>query len=213
MSGCATQSACGPQPYMDASVRPPLAVPQGLEVPNSRGALRIPEQGKGGQVASDPDNCVIEPPAYFARAGEPNPDGLPIRPSSVQGDAAAPQPGASRLTLEVTTFLNEWSDAWSRRDADAWLGLYGAGYAPAGYADSEEWRSEQRRRFEVPATTRVDADSVSVEPQSDGDVIARFTQHFGEAPDERSVIKELVLRPVAGGAAWRIVREKIIEVL
>lgn len=214
LSGCATQSACGPQPYMDASARPPLAVPQGLEAPASRGALRVPERGMGGQIASNPDDCVIEPPAFFARAGERNPDGLPIRPSSAGEDAAAPRAGASRLTRELTTFLGEWSEAWSRRDADAWLGFYAADYAPAGYADGEEWREEQRSRFEVPASTRVDAGSVVVEPRSDGDVVARFTQHFGAAPDERGVVKELVLRPVGGKAAdWRIVQERIVEVL
>lgn len=214
LSGCAAPSPCVPQPYMEASARAPLAIPEDLEAPDSGGALRVPEQGKGGQIASDPDDCVIEPPAFFARASEPNPEGLPIRPSSAGQDAAAPRAGASRLTREVTDFLGEWSEAWSRRDAEAWLGFYAADYAPAGYADGEEWRAEQRSRFAVPATTRVDAGSVAVDPRPDGDVLVRFTQHFGTAPDERSVVKELMLRPVRGGDdRWQIVQEKIVEVL
>jgi len=199
---------------MDASARPPLAVPQGLEAPDSSGALRIPGQGEDGRIAANPDDCVVEPPAFFAEAGESNPDDLPIRPSSVETDAAAPRPGASRLTREATAFLNEWSEAWSRRDADAWLAFYAADYAPAGYADGEEWRQEQRKRFEVPATTRVDAGSVAVESRADGDLAVRFTQHFGEAPDERSVVKELLLRPAENDAAdWQIVQDRIVEVL
>lgn len=215
LAGCATRSACGPAPYQDARARPPLVIPEGLDAPDPRLALRVPEHGaSSGRLASDPADCIIEPPRFYADAGEPNPSGLPVRPSSIvaRGEAA-PQPGISRVGRDVTAFLNQWANAWSRRDADAWLQFYAVDFAPAGYAGPDEWREDQRRRFELPATTRVDANSVAVEPLQDGNARVRFIQRFGEGPDERSVVKELILVPGVQAGDWRIVQERVVEVL
>lgn len=216
LSGCATRSACDPGAYLDADARPPLVVPAGLDVPAQRGTLRLPpEHSAGGRLASNPDDCIIEPPRFYAEAGESNPDGLPVRPSSLAvAGSSAPAPGATRVTREVTAYLNDWAEAWTQRDLDGWLRFYESSYAPAGYSDAAAWRDDQRGRFEIPATTRIDASSVLVEPLPDGKARVRFVQRFGVAPEERSVIKEMVLVPRAGDAiAWGIVDERIVEVL
>jgi len=216
LSGCATRSACDPGPYLEADTSPSLVVPPGLESPVQRSVLRLPEsRAAGGRLASDRDDCIIEPPTFYAEPGEPNPDGLPVRPSALAGaGASTPAAGATRVTREVTAFLNDWSGAWTQRDVDAWLRYYDTRYAPAGYSDAEAWRSDQRSRFEIPATTRIDAASVSVEPLPDGNAKVRFIQRFGAAPQERSVVKEMILVPRTGGTiAWGIVDERIVEVL
>ena len=216
LAGCATRSACGPAPYQEARATPPLAVPEGMDRPDQRAALRVPEpRAAGGRLANDPENCIIDPPPFYVEAGAPNPEGLPVRPSSAAtGAAPTVAPAATRLTREVTAFLNEWTAAWNQRDADSWLRFYAADYAPAGYADPEEWRQEQRSRFEIPASTRIDANSVAVEPRPDGNARVRFIQHFGEAPEQRSVVKELVLEPRSRERTdWRILEERIVEVL
>lgn len=216
LSGCATRSACDPGIYLDAEATPPLVVPAGLDAPPQRGTVRLPEvQGTGGRLASDPDNCLLEPPKFYAEADEANPDGLPVRPSSlVVAGASAPAPGATRVTREVTAFLNDWSGAWTQRDLDGWLRFYESSYAPAGYSDAAAWRDDQRGRFEIPATTRIDASSVLVEPLADGNARVRFVQRFGAAPEERSVIKEMILVPRSGNSIpWGIIDERIVEVL
>jgi hypothetical protein len=215
LAGCATRSACGPAPYQDARARPPLMIPDGLDAPDPQLALRIPEVGvAAGRLASDPANCIIEPPRFFAQAGEPNPAGLPVRPSSVAARGEpVPAPGISRVGRDVAAFLNEWAAAWSRREADAWFQFYSADYAPAGYAGPDEWRDEQRSRFEIPATTRIDPNSVAVEPLPDGQARVRFIQRFGAGPDERAVLKEVILVPGARAGEWRITQERIVEVL
>ena len=216
LAGCATRSACSPAPYQEARAAPPLAVPDDMDRPDQRAALRVPERrGAGGRLANDPENCIIEPPPFYAEAGTPNPEGLPVRPRSAATTATgSPAPAATRLTREVTAFLNEWAAAWSQRDADTWFRFYAVDYAPAGYGGPDEWQQEQRGRFEIPASTQIDANSVAVEPRPDGNARVRFIQHFGEAPEQRSVVKELVLEPRTGErTAWRIVEERIIEVL
>ena len=184
-----------------------------MDAPDGRSALLVPE-ASGGRLASDPENCIIEPPSFFVDAAAPNPEGLPVRPSSaVAASGTTPRTAASPLTREVTAFLNGWADAWSRREADAWLGFYADEYAPAGYEDAASWREAQRSRFEIPASTRIDANSVEVEPMPDGSVRARFVQYFGEAPDQRSVSKELMLVPARSAARWIVIQERIVEVL
>ena len=213
LSSC-VQSACQPGPYLEARTLPPLTVPEGMNVPERQAALRIPDSGAAsGQPAVGADGCVIEPPSFYADAGDPNPEGLPIRPGSSTEKADASVAPASRLSRDVAGFLQEWAAAWTRRDVDAWLSFYSPEFAPEGFAGPEEWREDQRRRFEMPARTRVDAESVTVEGRPDGRSTVRFTQHFGEAPDERSLVKEIVLAPRVTGTRWRIVNERIVEIL
>ena len=195
---------------------PPLTVPEGMDAPDRRNALRVPERrGATGRLAPESEPCIIDPPSFYAEAGAPNPDGLPVRPSSVAAAGLpAPATGTTRVTREITAFLNEWAGAWSQRDADTWFRYYATDYKPVGYGDADEWRAEQRERFQLPATTRIDANSVTVAPQPDGSALVRFIQHFGEAPEQRSVVKEMRLVPrTRGASAWRIVEERIAEVL
>ena len=197
-------SACGPAPYMDARARPALAIPGGLDAPDRRAALRVPAAGEvGGRLANDPANCIIEPPPFRvddrARAAGP-----------VAAARGAPAPGGA--ATDVAGFLERWAGLWNGRDADAWLELYASDYAPQGYGAPEEWRVEQRTRFQVPASTRIDMDTLEVEESADGVVRARFVQRFGQPPEERAVRKQLVLLRLSNGA-WRIVDERILAVL
>jgi hypothetical protein len=192
-AGCTLRSACAPAPYMDARARPALVMPEGLDAPDRRAALRVPAAGEvSGRLANDPRNCIIEPPPFH-----------------IDGGSARP---AAPAATGVAGFLETWAGSWNRRDADAWLGLYAADYMPQGYGAPEEWRVEQRDRFRVPASTRVDLDTLEIEETADGIVRARFVQRFGQPPEERAVRKELVLLPLSNGA-WRIVDERILAVL
>jgi Uncharacterized lipoprotein len=67
LAGCSTlRSSChDPAPYTEAKSIPPLRIPPGLEAPDTRGALRIPELN---EPAPPPrkrgDKCLDEPPPY-----------------------------------------------------------------------------------------------------------------------------------------------------
>ncbi|NHA14714.1 nuclear transport factor 2 family protein [Thioalkalivibrio sp. XN279] len=204
-AGCAMSSACGPAPYMDARARPSLAIPEGLDAPDRRAALRVPAAGEvGGRLANDPGNCIINPPPFYAESSSARAEGSAAAARAVAGPGGA--------ATGVAGFVEQWAALWSGRDADGWLGLYASDYAPQGYGAPEEWRAEQRGRFQVPASTRVDLDTLEVEETADGIVRARFVQRFGQPPEERAVRKELVLLPLSNGA-WRIVDERILAIL
>lgn len=192
---------------MDARARAPLAIPSGLDGPDQRGALRVPAAGSiSGRLADDPGNCIIEPPSFHAPVDAAPGSALPRRSGAGAGVAL------TGTEAEIATFIERWAELWGQRDADGWLGLYAPDYAAVGYPDAATWRAEQRQRFEIPATTRVDLATLEVEPAADSMVRARFVQRFGAPPAERAVRKELVLFPYDGGN-WLIIDERVLEVL
>lgn len=218
VAGCSVSACKDSEAYMASKATDPLRMPEGVEAPETTSAVTIPgdPDGQGGAKRSA-DGCLAEPPQFYGDTTEAVEAGLPARPDAgaaegSSGQGAGPLTGASRLTLDVVAFLDQWAEAWNRRDADAWLAHYESDFAPAGYGSHAEWRDAQRKRFELPAVTSIVKDSVEVNTETDGRVLVKFVQKFGEA-DERSVMKELVLVPRSGAGDWRIASEQIVEVL
>jgi ketosteroid isomerase-like protein len=212
LTGCA-QSACRPGPYLEAQALPPLVIPDGLDAPDRQMALRVPDQRVApGRPSADPDGCVVDPPSYFAEADQPNPDNLPVRPGSLPGAADTPRAAPTRVTREVARFIEEWADAWGRRDFDAWVRFYEPDFAPEGYDSNAAWRSEQQGLFQVQATTEFDAETLRVSVLPDGKVRARFEQQFGLGEQVRVVEKELVLTPGTRRGSWLISEDYVINV-
>ena len=211
LTGCA-QTTCFPGPFLDARALPPLVIPEGLDAPDRQMALRVPARPS---AADGPrlDGCVPAPPPFFVEAGEPNPEGLPVRPGSVVAAAGSPSATPTRVSRDVTRFIEDWAEAWERRDFNAWVLYYEPDFAPEGYESNAAWRSDQERRFEVAATTRIEAESVRVTALPDGNVRARFVQQFGLGDEVRAVVKELVLMPRPRGSGWLITEDYVVEVL
>ena len=225
--GACSSSGPGCQPgkgYSETAPTEPLRAPDGLDLPDTGDSVPVP----GGPRALDGKDaegrCLEEPPNFFAKDADEAMEGMPVAedPGVVEGVAIAPDPsivaapgtisGASVLANEVAVFLAGWSDVWSRREPDAYFSYYENGYYPAGYDDSEEWQTIQRERFLIPANTEILVDSVTIETTDSGSARAEFIQRFGEAPNYRSVQKEMEL--TQGGAhGWSIRKERIIDVL
>ena len=59
-----TASCAKPQVYAAAQNLPPLQIPGGLDAPNTRGALKIPELNEVEAPRAKGDPCLEEPPRY-----------------------------------------------------------------------------------------------------------------------------------------------------
>ena len=211
LAGC-VQSACQPGPYLQARPVPPLVIPDGLDAPDRQMALRVPpSQSDSERLEIGDDGCIVEPPAFFAEEGVPNPDGLPPRPVRTAA-MDAPRLAPRGITRQVTRFVRDWARAWDKRDFDKWVEFYAPGFVPEGYDSNAAWREEQARLFEVDATTRIERGSMRVYLLADDRVRARFEQRFGLGQQDRSVVKELVLTPGPGGRGWLIAEDYIVEV-
>lgn len=75
-------------------------------------------------------------------ASVPPGTGATHAPAPGAGDAPAPSP-----TVEVRWVLEQWRDAWSRRDADAYLGFYARDFTPASGITRSTWAKERRENF------------------------------------------------------------------
>ena len=67
LAGCRSlsENACNkPQVYAQAESVQPLRIPAGLDAPNTRGALRIPELSEPEAPRKLTDPCLDEPPRY-----------------------------------------------------------------------------------------------------------------------------------------------------
>lgn len=232
LSGCNPfrdqQTKCRINPaYLEATVISPLKVPDGLEEPDPARAMPVPAGPRKGVVARSDGICLERPPQYFAQPGSPNPDGLPVAqlamvqaspsalsPAQLDSAGSGPVliPGASVLTNQIAQLLTDWAAVWSQRDVEGYFTFYTSDFAPAGYRDHGDWQATQRERFTFPAVTLVDLDSLEVEAQPDGSAKAVFVQRFGEAPNYRSVLKEMELDE-GGPAGWQIRSERILDVL
>jgi hypothetical protein len=131
--------------------------------------------------------------------------------------AATPpaQPAASALqpTEAITAMLKDWAAAWSRKDVDAYLAFYDAGFDPSLGLTRNDWETQRRDRITRPSFIEVGVDRLKVTlsgektPDKTPDKArVRFLQSYKadhlKASDYK--IMELVLR--ADG--WKILREK-----
>ena len=215
--------------YIEATVVSPLKVPDGLDEPDPDLAVPVPAGPRQAVVKAGDGICLERPPRFYAQPGAPNPEGLPVaqlamaepdplargpvRPSgSGSGSGPVLIPGASVLTNQMAQLLVDWAAIWTERDVDGYFQYYTSDFAPAGYSDHADWRTTQRERFTFPAETQIDIDSLEVEIQPDGSVKAVFVQRFGEAPNFRSVLKEMELTE-GGAVGWQISSERILDVL
>ncbi|MEJ2514720.1 MAG: nuclear transport factor 2 family protein [Gammaproteobacteria bacterium] len=217
-AGCATRPCDDSAEYLSSESLPPLSLPDGVSEPQGSAAMRIPGGAPAGGGSRGDGRCLAEPPHYYADPNQSNPEGLPPSPAAAAAPVASEQAsgsgaGVSLVTQEVAGFLDAWADAWSRRDADAWLAFYAQDYAPVGYDSPRDWRDAQRERFQVPAVTVVEDGSLEVDTDDRGRTTARFIQRFGQPPEVRSVVKEMVLEPSPAGRGWQIIDERILDIL
>jgi len=218
-SGCGTPDCLNSTAYLDSSATAPLRIPEGMAQPDRMLDMGIPGGAPaGGGTKGGDGTCLAAPPAYFASADGPNPEGLPVRQGGVSvaarpGQGAGPVIGTSLVSQDVSVFLTNWAATWTRRDAQAWFRFYADNYVPAGYDSHDEWEQAQLPRFEVPAATTVELETLEVVTGEDGRTKARFVQTFGQVPEIRRVVKEMVLVPSQDNRDWRIVDERIVDIL
>jgi uncharacterized lipoprotein len=70
LAGCKTSGGgCGKPPeYTNSDSVPPLQVPAGMDAPNTRGALRIPELETPERPRGPEEPCLDQPPKYVPHA-------------------------------------------------------------------------------------------------------------------------------------------------
>ncbi len=72
LTGCRSFACDAPPSYGSDESIPLLQVPPGLEPPDTRNVLKIPELDEPERPRTEADRCLDEPPSYFPdrRVGE-----------------------------------------------------------------------------------------------------------------------------------------------
>ncbi len=156
-------------------------------------------------AAAAPAKPAVAPPAPVVVAAVPKPAPAVVAPKSVPAPAAAPAAVAvnSDDKAAVLAAVNDWAQAWSSRNMNAYFGAYAPGYAAAGTSRAK-WEADRRARIEGKKNIKVSVGSPVVEVNGDS-----ATVHFkqGYESDQLSVDSRKTLLLTRSGGRWLIKQE------
>lgn len=177
-----------------------------------KGAGKAAKEGaaaKQPQLAQETSVPVEPPRPQEATAGaDVKPEAPPVAAAVAAAADDTPKsvtkPGANAKT-ELEKTVRAWAEAWSARDADAYLAFYGNGFKTPGN-DRAAWENQRRERVTRPQYIKVAIEQLRV--RMSGDELARvtFRQRYESNLLRSSNSKTLTL--AWEGDAWKIVDER-----
>lgn len=175
-------------------VRELVASASGAPASQAQAAPRTAE--RPGSAAAP--TAAREAPQREARAAAPS-TATPTAPSSPSFQATSPD-----SVREVTAFVGDWAQAWSRQDVEAYLRAYASDFRlPAGRSRAT-WERERRRLITNKSRIRVTLAQMTVDVEGNR-ATARFEQTY-ESPEYQSVTRK-TLALVRTSDGWRIRQE------
>ena len=116
-------------------------------------------------------------------------------------------PDQQALQQAARETLQDWADAWSRQDIEAYLGHYADAFLPAGGLTRPAWESQRRERVAAPRWIRVELEELSLEEAGDGLLRARFLQDYRSNTYSDRGYKVILLGQQDG--RWAILAEQV----
>ncbi|CAG4885367.1 conserved exported protein of unknown function [Georgfuchsia toluolica] len=165
------------------------------------------------QAASPP---AARPPVAVATTAEPKPAPLPApaaKPAEPAKPAPKPEsvPAAGNVGDDVAKVIAAWAEAWSSKNAKAYLAFYASDFrAPRGESRAA-WEAERTKRVTKPGKINVTIESArvthEVTPEGADQVVVKFRQHYKSATLSSSSNKTLLMTRQNG--QWKILQERI----
>lgn len=144
-----------------------------------------------------------------APATTPAATAAPIAASAVAvtpPQAAAASPAEPALA-SITTTLESWAAAWSRKDVPAYLAHYDAAFSPDGKTPRAQWASERAARVGKPGEIEVALSDLRVTLDNPSRAVVQFRQQYRSANLSSVTSKTVVLQRV--GERWLIIEERV----
>ena len=169
--------------------------------PQPAPATAAPEQASTAATRTvSPAELSLQPETDVAKI---QPDVIPpfsgTAPTAAAGDAP------------VLKSLNEWANAWARRDSAGYFAAYDARFVPQGGGSRADWETRKRQSLNAAKSIEIKIDSPSVKRADDGTATLRFKQYFRSDRYRDAVVKQL--RMVERDGRWLIVEEKVLSIL
>src|SRR5712671_3540483 len=154
-----------------------------------------PSQVAAAREAAKPPVVLAQKPATPA----------PKAPSPAEKPAAAETP-ADNASADIVAALNGWAQAWSKKDADAYLAYYAKEFkTPAGEPRSD-WEKARRARIAAPKSISVEVTTPKVTMSGPNQANVTFRQAYRSDVLKTNSTKSVVMTKNEG--RWQIAQEK-----
>jgi len=178
--------------------------------PRPHEPARLADAGKGkakpatkpAAPVQEPAPAQVTPPPQETKPATPSAAAEPAKPGK---EAARPATEVIEPKAQIERTLRAWTEAWSARDADAYLAFYSNQFkVPAG-SDFTTWSQERKTRITRPEFIKIAIEHVKIKFKGDTAKVS-FTQRYESNIVKDSSKKTLVL--VREGSTWKIVEER-----
>ena len=128
----------------------------------------------------------------------------PARPAPEKPKPVAPATGDA--SDEVLKTIGDWAEAWSKKDADAYLSYYARDFKTPGGEARDSWEKARRARISAPKSISVNIASPKVTMDGADRATVSFQQNYKSDVLKSNSRKTLTLIRADGG--WKILEEK-----
>ena len=123
----------------------------------------------------------------------------------VEKPKPAPAP-AGDPSKEILNAVNGWAQAWSKKDADAYLAYYAKDFKTPGGEARADWEKSRRVRITAPKSISVSLEAPKVTMSGADRATVTFRQNYKSDVLKSNSRKTLTLIRAEGG--WKILEEK-----
>jgi len=167
-------------------------------------ALQLDKANTGAQNKLSLARELVGGPATAVAAAKE-----PAKPTVAAAVAEKPteKPAAQAANpAEILKAVNEWAQAWSKKDVDAYLAAYAKDFKTPGGEARPDWEKTRRARIEAPKSIAVGIEQAKVTMAGNDQASVTFRQSYRSDKLKSSSRKTLVMTRADG--RWLIREEK-----
>jgi len=169
-------------------------------------ALQLDASNTGAQnKLSLVRELVGGPTAVPAEAAKPAVVAV-AKPAAEKPKTEKPAAPAADMNADILKAVTAWAEAWSKKDADAYLASYARDFKTPGGEARANWEKSRRARIAAPKSIEVAIVSPKVTVQGADQASVNFRQNYRSDVLKTSSVKTLVL--VKADNRWQIREEK-----
>ncbi len=168
-------------------------------------ALQLDSSNSGAKNKLSLVRELVREPTVVAAAKEPPKPKEPAKPPVVVAEKAPEKPAADS-DAEVLKAVTGWAEAWSKKDANAYLSYYAGDFKTPGGEARPAWEKRRRERIAAPKSIEVEVGSPKVTLRGDNEASVTFRQNYRSDKLTSSNTKTLEL--VKADGRWQIREEK-----
>jgi tetratricopeptide (TPR) repeat protein len=171
-------------------------------------ALQLDKSNAGAQNKLSLVRELVGGPAQVATAPK-EPAKPPVAAEKPPVVAALEKPAAAASSNpggDVLKAVNAWAQAWSKKDADAYLAFYAPDFKTPGGEPRPQWEKTRRERIAAPKSIAVAVEQAKVTMQGNDQANVSFRQSYRSDKLKSTSRKTLIMTRADG--RWLIREEK-----